>query len=148
MSNRPFAPSVGMIVRRLFRPRDAVLRAMFRHVFSFGCRALLCELGLAARSVCNPVFLLAVNSANAQVESGLHARTLITSRIDENRLVTLHGNTRPEAKAEYDRGAVSEDFPLKHMLLQLRRSPEQEQALQQFIDELHTKGSPKYHRWV
>ena len=39
-------------------------------------------------------------------------------------------------------------FPLEHMLLQLRRSPEQEQALQQFIDELHTKGSPKYHRWV
>ena len=34
------------------------------------------------------------------------------------------------------------------MLLQLRRSPEQEQALQRFIDELQTKGSPKFHQWI
>ncbi|HYL96676.1 MAG TPA: protease pro-enzyme activation domain-containing protein [Terriglobales bacterium] len=34
------------------------------------------------------------------------------------------------------------------MLLQLKRSPEQEQALQQFIDELHTKGSPNFHHWL
>src|SRR5260370_26255813 len=34
------------------------------------------------------------------------------------------------------------------MLLQLKRSPEQEKALQQFIDELHTKGSPDFHQWL
>jgi len=34
------------------------------------------------------------------------------------------------------------------MLLQLKRSPEQELALQQFLDELHTKGSPNFQHWL
>jgi len=62
--------------------------------------------------------------------------------------VTLKGNTRPEARAQNDRGAVADDFPMEHILLQLRRAPEIEKALQQFIDELHTPGSPNFHRWI
>ncbi len=34
------------------------------------------------------------------------------------------------------------------MLLQLQRSPEQELALRQFLDELQTPGSPNYHKWL
>ena len=45
-------------------------------------------------------------------------------------LVTLAGNTRPEATVQNDRGAVADSFPLHHMLLQLRRSPEKEVALE------------------
>jgi subtilase family serine protease len=104
------------------------------------------KLGFTVHSISVLGFLFTVSSATAQVEP--HARVLITHRIDEEKLVTLQGNTRPEAKAKNDRGAVSDHFPIEHMLLQLRRSPEQEQALQQFIDELHTKGSPKFHRWI
>jgi hypothetical protein len=37
---------------------------------------------------------------------------------------------------------------MEHMLLQLKRSPEREQALVRFIDELHTEGSPSFHRWI
>src|SRR5258708_14616671 len=62
--------------------------------------------------------------------------------------VTLQGNTHPEARLANDRGAVANDFSLEHMLLKLNRSPEQEKALQQFIDELHTKGSPSFHHWL
>ncbi len=93
-------------------------------------------------------FLFAVNSASAQVQSGLRARALITQRVDETRLVTLQGNTHPEAKAENDRGEVADNFPIDHMLLQLSRSPEQEQDLGRFIDELHTVGSPRFHHWA
>jgi subtilase family serine protease len=106
------------------------------------------ELGFATFSIGVIALLFVVNSASGQVESGLPARVLITQRIDETKLNTLPGNTHSEAKAENDRGEVAYNFPLKHMLLQLRRSPEQEQALQQFIGELHTKGSPKFHRWI
>jgi uncharacterized repeat protein (TIGR01451 family) len=106
------------------------------------------KLGFASFSVGALAFLCTVNSASAQVESGLHARALITQNIDEGKRVTLKGNTRHEAKAENDRGAVADDFPMEHMQLQLRRSPEQEQALQQFIEELHTTGSPNFHRWI
>jgi subtilase family serine protease len=87
-------------------------------------------------------------SSYAQVQTGRHARTLITRDIDENNLVTLHGNTRPEANAMNDRGAVADDFAMDHLLLQLQRSPEQEAALEKLIDEMHTKGSSNYHQWL
>jgi hypothetical protein len=63
-------------------------------------------------------------------------------------LVTLRGNTRPEAKAANDRGPVADDFPMNHMLLLLRRTPEQEQALEQFINDLHDTASPIFHHWI
>ncbi len=87
-------------------------------------------------------------AVNAQVESGLHARPRITQSINEMDRVALQGNTHPEARLANDHGAVANDFSMEHMLLQLKRSPEQEQALQQFIDELHTKGSPNFHKWL
>ena len=68
--------------------------------------------------------------------------------IDENDRVTLTGNTRPEARPENDRGKVAGQFPMQHMLLQLKRTPEQEEALKQFIDELHTNGSTQFHNWT
>src|SRR5216684_1888286 len=92
--------------------------------------------------------LLVGPAVNAQVESGLHARPRITQSINEMDRVALQGNTHPEARLANDRGAVANDFSMEHMLLQLKRSPEQEQALQQFIDELHTKGSPNFHHWL
>src|SRR5260370_9610120 len=92
--------------------------------------------------------LLVGPAINAQVESGLHARPRITQSINEMDRVALQGNTHPEARLANDRGAVANDFAMEHLLLQLKRSPEQEQALQQFIDELHTKGSPNFHHWL
>ena len=77
--------------------------------------------------------------------SGKTIRT-IHEAINEKRLLELEGNTRPEATAANDRGAVSPDFALDHMLLQLKRSPESEAALKQYIDELQTPGSPNFHK--
>jgi subtilase family serine protease len=34
------------------------------------------------------------------------------------------------------------------LYLQLRRSSEQEQALAQFIDQLHDPSSPNFHKWI
>lgn len=81
-------------------------------------------------------------------QSGRNPRILITEAIDENRLVTLRGNTRPEANGANDRGRVEDGFPMQHMLLQLKRPPEQEQALDQYIAELTDKTSPNYHHWL
>ena len=92
--------------------------------------------------------LIGAPSLSAQVESGLHARPRITQSIDEMDRVALQGNTRPEARLANDRGSVASDFAMEHMLLQLKRSPEQELTLQQFIDELHIKDSPNFHHWL
>src|SRR6266568_3909335 len=106
------------------------------------------KLGFASFSLAVCAFLCTVRPVSAQVESGLRARSRIIQSIDETNRTALGGNTHPEAKAENDRGTVAATFTMEHMLLQLKRSPEQELALQQFIDELHTKGSPNFHHWL
>jgi subtilase family serine protease len=73
---------------------------------------------------------------------------LVTAAINDNALIALAGNTRPEATAANDRGPVAADFPMEHMMLQLRRSPEQERALEKYLDELEDSHSPNYHHWL
>jgi Pro-kumamolisin, activation domain/FG-GAP-like repeat len=73
---------------------------------------------------------------------------LITERVDEAKLVTLAGNTRPEVNANNDRGRLADNFPLQHMMLLLRRSSGQEQALEKLIDQLHDSESPDFHHWL
>jgi|SRR5579863_2062859 len=75
-------------------------------------------------------------------------RPLITSRIDENDLVTLAGNTRPEATADNDRGRLADATRIEHLFLQLQRAPEREQALETMIDQLHDRNSPNFHHWL
>ena len=66
--------------------------------------------------------LLSLLSPPALAKSS-NVQPVLKARIDESALVTLSGNTRREANAANDRGAVADQFPLKHMMLQLRRSP-------------------------
>jgi subtilase family serine protease len=94
------------------------------------------------------VFGLSFVSSAAMADQAKHSRALITSAVDENSRVTLEGNTRPEASAKNDRGILPGDFALEHMQLLLHRPPEQELALQQFIEELHEPSSPNYHQWL
>lgn len=81
-------------------------------------------------------------------QEGQNNRILIVDPIDENKLITLRGNTRPEANAANDRGRVNDGFPMEHMLLQLKRAPEQEEALEKYIGQLSDKSSPNYHHWL
>jgi subtilase family serine protease len=73
---------------------------------------------------------------------------LITGAIDESRLFTLRGNTRPEANAKNDRGPVADDFRMEHMFLQLKRAPETEAALKEFMDQQQDKKSPNFRHWL
>ena len=76
------------------------------------------------------------------------ARDLITGEIDENRRVILRGNTRPEARPQNDHGPVPDEFPLEHMLLQLRRPPELQQAFDAYVESLSQGASPNFHQWL
>src|SRR5580692_5496908 len=75
-------------------------------------------------------------------------RELIRETVDENKLVTLAGNTRPEATTGTDLGMVADDLALDHMMLQLKRSPAQEKAVEQFIAEQQDPKSPNFHKWL
>jgi subtilase family serine protease len=88
---------------------------------------------------------MAAQMVNAQVAP---RRALITEPVDEGRLHRVAGNTRPEARPENDLGAVPNDLPMEHMLLQLTRSAADEQAVRDYIDSLHEPGSPNFHHWM
>lgn len=72
----------------------------------------------------------------------------ITQAIDENNLVTLRGNVHPLASPEFDQGPVADAQPLKRMLLLLQRSPEQETALEQLLEDQQNRSSTNYHAWL
>ena len=82
------------------------------------------------------IIVAAIAGYQQIVGAASQAGALITETISETKLVTLAGNTRPEATAANDRGPVADSFPMEHLWLQLRRSPEQEQALERYIDQL------------
>src|SRR5215468_10975769 len=94
------------------------------------------------------VFVLALLSAYGSSAGSPRKPRRIRQPVDDSNRTTLKGNTRREANAKNDRGRVADDLQIEHMLLQLRRSPEQEQALQQFLDQLHAPNSPNFHRWL
>jgi subtilase family serine protease len=79
---------------------------------------------------------------------GGRSRALVTAKIDNTRLHRLAGNTRPQANAQNDVGPAPGDLAMEHMMLQLQRPAEQEQALDQLIDQLHDPSSPNYHKWM
>jgi subtilase family serine protease len=104
--------------------------------------------GFAASAAGLLVLLCFTATVRAQVESRSPKRPLITESINEENRVTLKGNTRREANPLNDRGQVAEDFAMEHMLLQLKRPPEQEQALHQFVADLQNPKSPAFHQWI
>ena len=95
-----------------------------------------------------PVVCLTFLSGAAYAQAGSQARTLVTQSVNDTQLITLRGNTRPEAKPANDRGPVPDSFAMRHLFLQLKRSPEQQQALEEFLAGLSDRNSPSYHKWI
>jgi hypothetical protein len=75
-------------------------------------------------------------------------RPLITQPVNESQLTVLHGNTHPLARPQFDLGTAPAALPMQRMLLVLKRSPAQESALKQLLDDQQNKNSPSYHQWL
>jgi len=84
-------------------------------------------------------------AANAQVSRRVPA---IAQPLDESELIRLPGNVRPEANRHNDRGPVDASLPLDHLLLQLKRLPGTEAAVQKFLDSQQDPRSPNFHQWL
>jgi subtilase family serine protease len=111
-----------MSLLRVFCPRFSLVAA---------CLFLLTLPGLAFAQVSSPT-----------------AVPQIVEHVDEGRLVALSGNTRPEARAEFDHGPVAPSLAMPGMLLILRRSPERQAAFDAFVASQYDSHSPNFHRWL
>jgi subtilase family serine protease len=91
--------------------------------------------------------LLSVSALQASAQSTF-VQPRITQAVDETKLTVLKHNTYPLARAEFDRGPAPASLPMESMLLVLRRSPEQEAALDKLMAEQLDKSSPNFHEWL
>jgi hypothetical protein len=118
-----------------------------------GCTGKEIEESMIGKA-CGAALLLAVVvfvfelSPRANAQTPPKAAPLITQPINNAVRTVLAGNTRPEARNPSNyQGAVPNNLPMPHMMLQLRRPLAQEQALQGLIDQLHDPQSPNFHQW-
>ena len=83
-------------------------------------------------------------------ETTLAAQTprLITSAIDEGKLAAVPHSIHPSARSEFDQGPAPDNLPINRMLLVLKRSAGQQEALDQFLKYLQQPSSPAYHKWL
>jgi hypothetical protein len=72
----------------------------------------------------------------------------ISGAVDDNARVTLQGEVHRMARMEFDKGAVDDSLPLEHIIMMLKRMPEQELALQTRIDQMHNRRSPLCLQWL
>jgi hypothetical protein len=91
--------------------------------------------------------VIALGSRKMFAQSGL-APSMITQAVDEHQLVTLRGNVHPLAQAKYDQGLAPSDMQMGRMLLVLKRSPEQQTALDNLNAQQADKNSPNYLKWL
>jgi subtilase family serine protease len=91
---------------------------------------------------------LMFSSLSAGAQTANVRSTRVTQAVDENNLITLHGNTHPMAQSKYDQGPAPDALPMDRMLMVLQRSSDQQMALKAFMDEQHAKSSPNFHQWL
>ncbi len=72
----------------------------------------------------------------------------IRRAINDADLATLHGNTHPLARAQFEAGIAPGDLAMESMMLVLSRSSDQEAALQRLIDSQQDPTSPNFHHWL
>jgi len=105
-----------------------------------------------ARLAALPYLFVVLLNAFLWIASHPSSAQNVTSRIagpvDDHLRTTLTGNVHPSAQPRFDRGRVSDSFPAQKMFLILQRSAERETALRQFLADVHTQGSPSYHKWL
>ena len=72
----------------------------------------------------------------------------ITTAIDSSQSVVLSGHIHPQAKAQYDQGAVEPTFPLPSITIHLKPSAAAQQSLTQLLSDQQNPSSPQYHKWL
>jgi len=86
--------------------------------------------------------------AQAQLVGESETQPLVRDMIDDASRVTLSGNVHPLAQPRFDAGRVEDSFAVDRLYLLLKRTPQQERALGQFLQDAHTPGTVTYHQWL
>jgi Pro-kumamolisin, activation domain/Abnormal spindle-like microcephaly-assoc'd, ASPM-SPD-2-Hydin len=72
----------------------------------------------------------------------------VLTAVDDVKRTTLPGNTHPMARKQFESGRVASSVRMERIMLVLKRSPEQEGALEKFLTGLYDPTSPDFHHWL
>ena len=76
------------------------------------------------------------------------ARPRVVESVDNARRLVLRVHVHPLARAEFDRGAADGRLSMTRILLLLKRSADQEAALETYMEQQQDKSSANYHVWL
>ena len=93
--------------------------------------------------------LLLASAPGVLAQSSREAAVRVTQSVNESEVIARPGNIHPAVflSTTQDLGPISDDRQFDHMYLQLQRTPDQAQALQQYLDGLADPKSEQYHKW-
>jgi subtilase family serine protease len=76
------------------------------------------------------------------------ARDLVTTPVDVAHSVELIDHRARWAVSQNRAEPVPDELPMEHLVLELNRSAEREQAFQQLLQDQQNPASPQFHRWL
>jgi subtilase family serine protease len=85
---------------------------------------------------------------NISVLAQSKARDRVVASVNDSQITTLKGDVHPRARSEFDRGQVPPSMTMTHMLLSLKRSPEQQASLDKLLADQTNPKSARYHQWL
>ncbi len=94
------------------------------------------------------LFALTAASAFAQTQPEAVIPSLITQPINPEVRFTLQHNVHPLAQARYDQGIAPGSMATGRIMLVLKRSDMQEQALKEYLGDQQNPNSPNYRKWL
>jgi len=94
------------------------------------------------------VTVLMPAGAIAQGTASIASPRRVLQLVDTNDRVSIPSAVRPWVKQAKDLGPTPISTAAPRMLLLLKRSTEQEQALQELLSDLENPTSPHYHQWL
>ena len=84
----------------------------------------------------------------AAVTTNAHPVARVTGRVDNSKRTILHGHVPPVISQSSDLGRLPENTPMRHMLLVLKPSFEQDSELKKLIDQQQDKRTINHHQWL
>jgi hypothetical protein len=84
----------------------------------------------------------------AEVTTNARPVARVTDRVDNSKRTVIHGHVARVITRSTDLGRLPGNTPMRHMMLVLKPSFEQDNELQKLIDQQQDKRTVNHHQWV
>ena len=97
---------------------------------------------LALQVICMLFFVFSSPVARAQIADR------VLQSVNPRQVIQLSGHHPAWANPQNNAGAVDANLPMEHLAVVLARSPQQQQAFEQFLRDQQDPASSAYHHWL